>query len=489
MFGMRSGASGLKAYGEAMGVVGANISNVNTIGYKSNRVNFQDMLATSVMGTATKIGKGVTIGSIQPDFNVGNLESSTQTTDVALEGDGFFTVRDQFGKFYYTRAGNFEFDKDGVLVTANGEKVLVRDVDPLTGNTTGLAKVATLIGLPDPPKPTGDGTNNTGIQVVANLNADAPVPRVAFDPTNVQAEMYNFSSSVTVVDENGGEHVVDIVFRKIPDGAPQVDINTGQAIPGTAEQNRWQWYLVVNGADVGGVPNRQVSLWGGFLKFTENGRLRESTNGSFVAAGPAQVGPDGQLIPPGPPVLIETSLAAGMGQPQAFNVPFTDTPQIIGINFGLGSNPLDPNDRRTGLEGLTQFASEFNIAKMSADGQKAGRLENFDITKDGVITGFFDNGTIKPLYSLYLTRFINNPGLVRAGDNRFTESRASGAPIRGNANRAGFGAVASRNLEKSNVDLASEFVRMIETQRAFQANAKIVTTGDEMMADVVAMKR
>ncbi|MCH7479557.1 MAG: flagellar hook-basal body complex protein, partial [SAR324 cluster bacterium] len=108
---------------------------------------------------------------------------------------------------------------------------------------------------------------------------------------------------------------------------------------------------------------------------------------------------------------------------------------------------------------------------------------------DGVITGFFDNGTIKPLYRLFLTRFINNPGLLRAGDNKFQESRNSGQPIHGNAQEGGFATVRSRSLEKSNVDLSTEFVRMIETQRAFQANAKVISTSDEMMADLVNIKR
>ena len=488
MFGMRAGASGLNAYGEAMSVVGSNISNVNTVGYKSNRVNFQDMLATNVRGTPTKIGKGVMISSVQADFNSGSMQSSTQTTDLAIEGDGFFTIRDQFGKSYYSRAGNFEFDDKGILVTVNDEQVMVRDVDPISGDTVGLPKEARLIGLQDPPIPTGDGSNGSGIQVVANLNADAEIPEIQFDPTNVQSDMYNSSQSVTVIDERGGEHVVDMVFRKIPDSPPLVDPATGQSIPGTARRNQWQWFSVVNARDVGGSEDRQIAVGGGFLRFSENGRLLESTNGVFLPPGPAQIGPQGQLIPPGPPQMVEAPFAPGATGPQA-TVFFTENPQTIGVNFGTGSNPNDPNDDRTGLEGVTQFASEFHVTKLLSDGQRPGTLENFEFGEDGTITGFFDNGTIKPLYRMYMTRFINNPGLIRAGDNRFLESQDSGAAINGNANDGNFGGIRSRNLEKSNVDLAQEFVSMIENQRAFQANAKMITTGDEMMADLVNMKR
>ena len=488
MFGLRAGASGLNSYGEAMSVVGSNISNVNTVGYKSNRVNFQDMLATNVRGTATKIGKGVTISSVQADFSSGSMESSTQTTDLAIEGDGFFTVKNDLGKTYYTRAGNFEFNDKGVLVTVNDEKVMVREVDSLTGDTTGLPKEASIIGMQDAPIPTGDGDNGTGVQIMANLNADADIPEFQFDPTNVQSDMYNFSQSVTVIDERGGEHVMDIVFRKVPDSPPLFDPATGQQIPGTARKNQWQWFSVVNARDVGGQEDRQIAVGGGFLRFAERGRLIEATNGVFLPPGPAQIGPNGQLIPPGPPQLVEAPLAPGATTPQA-TVFFTENPQTIGLNFGTGSNENDPNDERTGLEGVTQFASEFHVTKLVADGQRPGTLENFEVGGDGTITGYFDNGTIRPLYKLYMTRFVNNPGLVRAGDNRFQESKDSGKAMNGNAAEGNFGVVRSRNLEKSNVDLSSEFVSMIENQRAFQANAKIISTGDEMMADLVNMKR
>ena len=488
MTGLRAGASGLSSYGEAMSVVGSNIANINTVGYKGNRVNFQDLLATGVRGTPHKIGKGVMISSVQADFSSGSMESSSRVTDLALEGDGFFTLRNSSGRLFYSRAGNFEFDREGTLVTVNGEEVLVRDMDPLTNEVMGSARSAKLIDLTDPPLPTGDGTNGTGIVVSANLDADQTIPDVQFDPTNVQSDMFNFSSAVTVIDARGGEHVVNLVFRRIPDGPPLLDPATGLPIAGSGEKHRWQWYMVVEASEVGGPSNRQVAVGGGFLKFSEQGRLLASTNGTFVSPGPAQIGPTGELIPPGPPVLVERALEAGFNVPQA-TVFFTEDPQTIGINFGSGSNPLDPTDERTGLEGVTQFAATSKVGRIDADGQKSGALEDFDISGDGVITGFFDNGTIKPLYRLFLTRFINNPGLLRAGDNKFQESRNSGQPIHGNAQEGGFATVRSRSLEKSNVDLSTEFVRMIETQRAFQANAKVISTSDEMMADLVNIKR
>jgi len=489
-FALQPGASGLKAYGEAMSVVGSNIANVNTTGFKSNRVNFQDMLATGVAGTSQKIGKGVRIANVQGDFNQGGVKSTNSVTDLALEGEGYFTVRDDMNRVFYTRAGNFQFDKEGFLVTVTGKKVLTREVNPVTREVLGFPVPAKLIGVNDPPKATGDGSNGSGFKIQANLDAEAETPQVPFDPTNVQADMFNYQTTMTVYDERGGEHVLNVVFRKQPDSPPQVDAATGQPIPGTGARNQWQWYVVVNGEEVGAPPENLIAVGGGFLKFAENGRLLESTNGTFVGAAVGQVGPGGQIIPPGPPVLIQQPLALNSDVPQV-TLPFLENPQVIGLNLGSGSNPLDPGDDRNGLDGITQFASASKTLNIEGDGYKAGTLERIEIDNDGVITGSFDNGSIRPMFRLLLTRFVNNQGLLRrgGGDNEFEGSLQSGKPITGHANDGTFGTSRTRSLEKSNVDLANEFVNMIETQRAFQANAKGITTSDEMMADLVAMKR
>lgn len=487
MFALYPGASGLNAYGEAMTVVGSNIANVNTVGFKSNRTNFQDMLATGVKGAREKIGKGSKIASVQGNFDQGSMQSTTLNTDLAVEGEGFFSIKDK-GRTTYTRSGNFKFDKDGYLVTQGGSQVMTRDVNHLTGEVSGFPHGAKLIGTNSPPEATGDGTNGTGIEIKANLNAQAVMPEIPFDPTNVQPEMFNFQTAVTVIDEQGGEHVVNFVFRKRADIPPQINAATGQPIPNSEVRNQWEWYTVVNGGEVGAPAENDIAIGGGFLKFTENGRLLEATNGTFIASGPGQIGPQGQVIPPGPPVLIQQPLGPNMDVPQ-ITIPYTNNPQVIGINFGQGSNPLDPADPRTGLDGVSAFASSSKMLHIDSDGVKPGTLESVDINEDGIITGYFDNGMIRPLYRLVMTRFINNHGLLRVGDNEYQESLNSGKPINGNANDGSFGTISSRNLEKSNVDLSTEFVRMIETQRAFQANAKGITVSDEMLVDLVNLKR
>ena len=487
MVALSTGASGLSAYGEAMSVTGSNIANINTVGYKSSRVSFQDLLATGVRGTTSKIGRGVSISSVQSDFSQGSLEATSRITDMAIEGSGFFQTKNQFGRVAYTRAGNFEFDKEGFLVSAGGDRIQVRKVDEATGDAAGFPTAAKVLGLQSPPKATGDGSGDSGITVAANLNADSPVPEVQFDPTNVQSDMFNYSTSTTVIDERGGEHVVTMAFVKMPDAPPQIDAATGQPIPGTAVKNQWQFYTVVNGTEVGGPPENQIAIGGGFVNFTEDGRMLEATNGTFVQPVGGEVGPDGQIIPPGPPVLIQSPTQLE-GIPQV-TIPFTENPQVIGINFGMGSNPLDPSDDRTGLEGITQFVDDFSIQSLNADGNKAGTLDNVTITEDGVLTGFFNNGTTRPLYRLIVSRFTNEDGLQRLGKNSFISTTLSGKALDGLANEGGAGAVRARSLEKSNVDLSREFVSMIETQRAYQASAKTITTSDEMLNELVALKR
>jgi flagellar hook protein FlgE len=488
MFALNTGASGLNAFGEAMSVVGSNIANVNTTGYKTNRVNFQDLLATAVRGTQNKIGKGVRIVSAQGDFSQGSLETTNQITDLAMEGEGFFSLRDQFGQTTYSRAGNFTFNRDGFLVAQNGKYILAREMNPITKEVQGFPVRAKVIGVNDPPRATGDGTNDSGVRIQGNLNAEAETPNVPFDPTNVQSDMFNFQTAVTVFDELGGEHIINVVFRRQADQPPQVDAATGQPIAGTGRQNQWQWFVVVPGSEVGAPPENLIAVGGGFLKFSANGRMLGATNGTFVPAGQAQVGPQGQIIPPGPPQLVEQPLAVNVTVPQV-TLPFTQNPQVVGLNFGQGSNPLDPADPRTGLDGITQFASESKVSNIEGDGHKAGSLESIDINNEGIISGQFDNGSIRPLFRVFLTKFVNNHGLLRVGENEFREALNSGRPIGGHPNDGVFGGVRSRNLEKSNTDLSTEFVRMIETQRAFQANAKGITASDEMLSDLVNMKR
>ena len=201
-----SGASGVQTHSESMTVTGSNIANVNTIGYKHNRVNFQDLLSTSVGGD-TKIGQGVTIGNIQNVHKQGSFEATEVETDVAIDGNGFFSLRDEAGNLYYTRAGQFAYDKNGFLTSQDGKFLQVKDVNLDTNESVGPLKNINILDQIDPPIQTGDGIKEgTGVSIKANLDTNSKIIDVALDYDNVRTEMYNFSTSVTVYDSKGNEH-------------------------------------------------------------------------------------------------------------------------------------------------------------------------------------------------------------------------------------------------------------------------------------------
>ncbi|MCP4754219.1 MAG: flagellar hook protein FlgE [Proteobacteria bacterium] len=483
-----SGASGVQAQSDSMTITGSNIANVNTIGYKYNRVNFQDLLSTS-MGGEAKIAKGVKIGNIQNIHTQGSFEITETETDVAIDGHGFFAVKDEGGSLYYTRAGQFIYDKNGFLTSQDGKFLQVKDVNPETNESAGPLKNLNVLDQMDPPTRTGDGIKDgTGVNIKANLDANSKILDMPIDYDNVRPEMYNFSTSVTVYDNKGNEHSIDVVFRRLADKPDDIDPATGQPIPGTAVLNNWQWMALAPGEVIEGTaPGIMKAVGGGFLEFSDEGRLVSDTPG-LIEVTPLPAGaPPG--TPPNPPQMTRQPIV--VDQPTQLDFSFIDagSPQTIGFAFGQGSNPNDPQDIRSGMDGVTQFASDFKIITAKADGRKAGKIESIYIREDGTIDGSFDSGRVKALGRIILTDFKAREKLDIKGENLYAMTFESGPAIVNDPGKAGMGSVNSKTLEHSNVELSSEFVRMIEGQRAFQANAKTVTTSDEIMADLIQMKR
>lgn len=482
-----TGSSGVKSHSKEMTITGSNIANVNTVGYKHNRVNFEDMVATSVAGI-DKIGKGVNIANIQNIQTQGTFESTENETDLAIDGKGFFTVKDKVGQTFYTRAGQFTYDKEGFLTTQDGKFLQVKDVGP-DGNTVGNLKGLNVLDQIDPPTPTGDGTDeDTGVRISANLNSNATEPKLAVDYDNVTSEMYNFSSSVTVYDNKGQEHLVNVVFRKLNDKGPDIDPATGQPIEGTEIKNQWQWMVLSPGEDLeGGLPGTMKAVGGGFLQFSNDGRLVADISGDIVQPPPDPAAPAGT---PPPPVTMQRT-ERPEDQPAQVGFTFTGAgePQQIGFKFGKGSNPNDPLDTRSGVDGITQFANEFKLIEADADGMKSGKIESIYIKENGTVEGSFDSGNTKALGRIVLSDFKAPEKLAQLGKNLYKETFEAGEPLEKDPGSSGVGTVNSKTLERSNVELSNEFVNMIEGQRAFQANAKTVTTSDEVLADMIQMKR
>ena len=488
---LNTGASGVKTHGKAMQLIGNNIANVNTFGYKSNDVAFEDLMGNSwPQGSSlTKASNGVSIGGVEMDSSQGAFENTSISTDMAIAGGGFFTIVNPVtGKEVYTRNGEFSYNKDGYLSTLRGGLVQALQVDRLTNESKGIPGSLKVLGLVDAPQPTGTGQRGTGIKIAANLDANATVKDIPVDPSNVLDSMYNFATSTTVYDALGNSHAATIAMRKRPDLPEQIDPATGQPIAGTGVSNQWEYYLMFDGASLGQVPGVMIAVGGGFMQFTDDGKLIATTGGSFEAQ-PGGVGPDGQPLPAGPPRLIPQPVDPDTGVPQ-FAVSFGNgSPIVLGLHLGEGYNPDDPRDPRTGLDGITQFAGHYNVIRTSADGNPSGNLESIYLQDNGTVNGVFDAGYTRAIGRIVLTKFDNPGKLAQVGDNMLVETLGSGKKVTGEAGTAGLGEIRSQSLEQSNVDLSEEFVNMVETQRAFQASAKTVTTSDEMIQDLINMKR
>jgi flagellar hook protein FlgE len=431
---MYSGVSGLRAEGEALGVVGDNIANVNTVGFKSQRAVFEDVLGHSILaGTSSSLpGSGVRVGDIQQMFNQGTLQNTGVSTDVALNGDGFFVVNgtvNGLSSNFYTRAGQFVLDRDGNLTNPEGLKVQGYAANP---DGTFAASVSD-VKAPTAALPAND-TNN--ITITANLDASTKPLDTALNPWDATkpSETSNFSSALTVYDSLGAAHDVNVYFRKSDTAA-----------------NTWDFHVLADGDEVvGGTPGANFEIGtGGTMNFTTNGALNTVTGTA----------------------LTVDFVGATAGQPITLN---------LGTSIAAGG---------TGLDGTSQYSSPSNVSSQSQDGYTSGDFSGVAIDGTGVVQGLYTNGQKIAMAQLSIAKFRSNDGLGRAGQNLWIETRESGTAAMGVAGSGGRGATSAGAVEGSNVDLAEEFVGLIQHQRSFSANSKTITTADEMLQELINIKR
>jgi flagellar hook protein FlgE len=419
--------SGLSANGTSLSVIGDNIANMNTVGFKGSRVSFADVLAGEA--GSSQVGRGVLISNISPLFTQGSFETTSNALDLSVDGDGFFIVNDGSAR-YYTRAGQFSLDKDGNIVNPDNLVLQGYSADA-AGNITGEIGNLTVATSQSPPNTTSN------VEMAVNLDGGAAVPGAAFtldgngDGTSDDPANYNFSTTTTVYDSQGGDHQVTLYFVKTADNAWDVH------------------YVHKDPAD----PTLLVDAGTQSLTFDTNGALIDDGSG--------------------------TAISFDFGST-------VTTPQDITFNYGTGTGETPAGN---GLDGTTQFASDFAVINLSQDGYPAGSLKNLVISEDGVITGVFTNGQSRAIGQVALARFIAPTELTKLGRNLYAESFDSGQSIVGTASTSGLGRVLSNTLELSNVDLAEEFVKMISAQRGFQANSRMITTTDEMLQELVNLKR
>lgn len=427
---MFTGVSGLRAEGEALGVVGDNIANVNTVGYKRQRVIFQDVLGHSILaGTASALpGAGVRVGDVQQMFTQGSLANTGVSTDIALNGDGFFVVNgtvDGITGNFYTRAGQMTINNDGYLVNPEGLKVQGYAANP---DLTLQAAVSSL-RVPTSslsPHATAEMT------VTANLDSSASLIPAAWDALDPSATS-NYSTSMTVYDSLGNSRTLDVYFRKTAD-------------------NAWEYHVLADGSELaGGTPGTFTELGQGTLTFDTNGALLDAQT---------------------PALAVDFADGATAGQ-------------AISLDFGDDI----ANDGATGLAGTTQFSAASAVSSQSQDGYASGEFSGVSIDGTGLVQGLYTNGQKIAIGQLAVAKFRSEDGLGRAGSGLWIETRDSGTAALGGAGTGGRASVNAGTLEQSNVDLAEEFVGLIQHQRSFSANSKTITTADEMLQELINIKR
>lgn len=462
MRSLYAGVSGLQNHQTRMDVIGNNISNVNTTGFKKGRVNFQDMISQTMQGAARpneevggvnpkQVGLGMTIASVDTIFTQGSLQSTGVNTDVALTGNGFFILKDG-DKSFYTRAGAFGLDSNGTLVNpSNGMKVqgwMAEQIDgqPVLKATGDTTEMTIPIGSKDPAKAT------TNVDFACNL--DKRVPLLTATSSNADIAKGTWAVDKTIYDSFGNTHRLTVTYQRDP------------AAPDTP--NQWLATVVIDpentefnnnlGVGYGTPPAGNTYV----VRFDNLGALASVTDST------GQTRDQGALSIP----LSFTVQGANAGQEG----------EVQTLNLNLGTVGSYTNS-------TTQFADQSSNKSFRQDGYGMGYLENFGIDSSGEITGVYSNGQSKILGQVALASFTNPGGLEKAGDSTYIKTNNSGDANIGASGTAGKGKLVAGALEMANVDLADAFTDMIVTQRGFQANSRTITTADQMLQELIGLKR
>jgi flagellar hook protein FlgE len=422
----RIALSGLNAAATDLRVIGNNVANVGTTGFKESRTEFSDVVPASNLGTAANVvGSGVQVSAVAQQFSQGNLEFTDNSLDLAISGQGFFRLNDS-GSIVYSRAGAFGVDRDGFVVNAANQRLTVFEPDG-AGNITGALGDLRLDTSDIPPGATGTVT------VTANLDAnDTDFPAYpglpAFDAQDPST--YSHSTSLTVYDSLGNPLLATMYFRK------------------TDVANVWEMHLrVMNGAGIA-----------------------------------TEVIPAGNVA--GEPALLTFD---GSGVLTAVNPPAGATLAVDyqAVNPGTGAVNLVLD---VDVSSSTQFGSGFSVNALAQDGYSSGRLSGISVDRTGVVQARYSNGQTRVLGQVAIATFRSPQGLQQLGDTTWAETFGSGSALTGTAGTGTLGLIQSGALEGSNVDLTEQLVKMITAQRNFQANAQVISTADTITQTVINIR-
>ena len=436
--------SGILAASGDLGIIGNNIANASTTGFKSSRGEFTDIYASSLLGTAgTAIGQGVKLNSVTQDFSQGNIEFTNNSLDLAINGNGFFRMSND-GVATYTRAGSFQLDRDGYMVNASNMKLQGFPIDE-AGNITGeLGDIQLSTQLIDP-KATSQ------VSITANVDSRDSKPSSAWSatpfnafaatPTSPSPEQFNSSTSMTVYDGFGNPHVLTLYFRK------ETDVG----------ENTWSAKALIDGVEVtAALPGDED-----YLVFQANGKLDTTSDDGGAN--------DGKF---GGPALLAISGWTPLDAEGADN----GAPGAPASNFTID------------VSTFTQFGADFAVGSITQDGYATGQLRGVEIDSSGVLFTRYTNGQSRQQSQIALASFTNPNGLQPVGDTNFVETFSAGQATITTPGLSGTGALQSGALEGSNVEITSQLVKMIIAQRNFQANAQMIHTEDAVTQTVINLR-
>ncbi len=432
--GFQQGLSGLSAITKSMEVIGNNIANAGTIGAKGARAEFAAMYSAQLNGTGSNaVGIGVQVATVAQQFTQGDISSSENTMDLAIDGRGFFIFQDPSGKEVYGRNGQLKIDRNDFVVNAQGMKLLAKPWDEAVSRAQGDPEPVRL------PQGGGDAIKTgaglvpalRGVRMTMNFDASAAIiptttPRVNFDDPST----FNFSTSQSVYDGQGLPLTLSYYFQK-------TNVNT------------WDVFSSINGKPLDKGPTAY-----------------DPTVDDPAAIMSLEFGADGRLTS-----TSATETTMDISDPRD---PPSEPALFVALPFKIG--------------GATQFGAPFSISELKQDGFAFGKLTGITFDGNGIVKAGYSNGRSLNLYQLQLADFPNLQGLRPLGGNVWESSYESGEKVVNAPGTNSAGSIQSGALEESNVDLTTELVNMITAQRMYQANAQTIKTIDQAMQTLVNLR-
>jgi flagellar hook protein FlgE len=424
--------SGLTAAQGQLQSVSNNLANINTDGYKDQTLTFADVFSqngvTNGSGDPVQTGSGVTISSTDANFTEGSLNATGTTSNMALSGNGFFVTQSASGLPDYTRAGDFATNNSGQIVTPSGELVLGY---PATNGVVNTA--AALQPLQVGTGVTSPAVGSTTFDISANLNASSAVGDTA-------------SSTLPVFDSLGASHTLAVTYTMT---AP----------------NTWGYSVTIPSTDLTPAPASATTT-------VASGTLNFNSSGVLVST-----------LPTGGTATVAPSAGIAITIPPAAVAPATQTT----FANGAATMPLTWNLVTAGAPTITQTSTASATSATSTNGFASGTLQTYAVQPDGTISGTFSSGQTLALGQVAVAVFANNQGLVAIGNNNYQATAASGPSVVGVAGTGGRGTVIGGSVEQSNVNIATEFSKLIVAQQAYSANAKTITTFNQVSQATIAM--